>query len=338
MPAAMSAQLMLAQQYEREGRREEALALFRAAADAGDAQGQLALGVRQLGGSLEDRARGLQLIGKAVDQNHPGALHLWSVMAAAGFGQRQDWGAAMRLLARAADHGHARAQAQIALLGDPEQFDLTRWLSPAVAQMKCASPRIGAIDDFLPQPVCDWLITVARPGLKHAQVLDADSGARAYSGRRTNTGAYLGLLQSDIIVRLVKARIAAALGKPVSQQEDSNILHYSPGELFAEHYDFQDPNEPGHARELAAVGQRIATFLVYLNEDYEGGETAFPLLNWSYKGKKGDALFFWNVSHEGEVERQLLHAGLAPTRGEKWLFSQWVRDRPIEGADLPAIG
>jgi hypothetical protein len=40
-------------------------------------------------------------------------------------------------------------------------------------------------------------------------------------------------------------------------------------------------------------------------------------------------VFFWNVSPAGAVERALLHAGRAPTRGEKWLFSQWVRERPV---------
>lgn len=338
MSGVTSPQLLLAQQYEREGRRAEALALFRTAAQSGDAQAQFSLGVRQLGGTVEDRRLGLQSIERAVAQDHPEALHLWAVMAAAGFAQRQDWGRALSLLARAAERGHWRARAQMTLLGAPGSFDLRRWLSPPAPTMKFGSPRIGAMESFLPPAMCDWLVKVARPSLKHALILDPQTGARAQSGRRTNSGAYLGLLQSDVVIRLVKARIAEALDRPVRQQEDSNVLHYAPGEMFAEHYDFQDPAEPGHARELAAVGQRIATFLIYLNDEYEGGETAFPLLNWRHKGKAGDALFFWNVSPEGAVERQLLHAGLAPTRGEKWVFSQWVRDRPIEGAELPAIG
>ena len=74
----------------------------------------------------------------------------------------------------------------------------------------------------------------------------------------------------------------------------------------------------------------MATFLIYLNDDYEGGETDFPMLSWRYRGRKGDALVFWNVSPQGHVERKLLHAGLPPTSGEKWLLSQWVRDRPVQ--------
>ena len=54
-----------------------------------------------------------------------------------------------------------------------------------------------------------------------------------------------------------------------------------------------------------------------------------PALGWRFKGRTGDALFFWNVDLSGAVEPKLLHAGLPPTRGEKWLFSQWVREKQV---------
>lgn len=79
---------------------------------------------------------------------------------------------------------------------------------------------------------------------------------------------------------------------------------------------------------MAGHGQRILTFLLYLNDDFEGGETEFPLAGIRHKGKKGDALFFWNVHPDGRLDRQTLHAGLPPGIGEKWLLSQWVRNKP----------
>ena len=67
------------------------------------------------------------------------------------------------------------------------------------------------------------------------------------------------------------------------------------------------------------------------NDDIEGradgGETDFPTLGWRYRGSKGSALFFWNVGADGLPDRRTLHASLAPTRGEKWLYSYWVRLR-----------
>ena len=72
------------------------------------------------------------------------------------------------------------------------------------------------------------------------------------------------------------------------------------------------------------------TSRVYLNEDYERGETAFPEAQYSFKGRTGDMLQFVNVTETGEGDRRTLHAGKPPTRGEKWLLSQWIRNRPAQ--------
>jgi hypothetical protein len=73
------------------------------------------------------------------------------------------------------------------------------------------------------------------------------------------------------------------------------------------------------------LGQRAVTFLVYLNDDYDGAETAFLALKWRYRGNKGDAILFRNVDSTGAPDLATLHAGLTPSRGEKWLLSQWIR-------------
>ena len=48
---------------------------------------------------------------------------------------------------------------------------------------------------------------------------------------------------------------------------------------ISNHYDFVDPKSTqDYAGEIARNGQRLITFILYLNDDYEGGETAFPKL------------------------------------------------------------
>ena len=44
-----------------------------------------------------------------------------------------------------------------------------------------------------------------------------------------------------------------------------------------------------------------------------------------------DALAVWT---NGKPDPMTLHAGMAPTSGEKWLFSQWIRQAP---AGMPPI-
>ena len=103
------------------------------------------------------------------------------------------------------------------------------------------------------------------------------------------------------------------------------MLHYGVGEEFVLHCDFLDPQ--AFAEEIARHGQRAATVLIYLNDSFEGGETSFPRLGLNHRGKTGDALVFSNVDGAGMPDDRAQHAGCPPTAGEKWVFSQWVRDR-----------
>ena len=70
-------------------------------------------------------------------------------------------------------------------------------------------------------------------------------------------------------------------------------------------------------------GQRVATMLMYLSDVEVGGETVFPYIpapedqpegvspcadqGLSVHPRRGDALLFYNLDMDGEVERQTLH-------------------------------
>jgi hypothetical protein len=180
--------------------------------------------------------------------------------------------------------------------------------------------------------ICQWVIERARGRLVRAQIYGAADGRARLSGRRTNTETDFNVVESDVILLLLRARIAAVTDLPTAAMELTKVLHYSPGEQFELHHDYLDPAEPGLAAEIAARGQRLATFLVYLNDDFDGGETEFPTLGLRHRGATGSALYFANVDMRNKPDPRSLHAGLAPTSGEKWLLSQWIRDR------IPARG
>ena len=210
------------------------------------------------------------------------------------------------------------------------KFDVREWI--VVPKPRWASPelRIGIAERFITPTICRWLIDKSRPHLKLAQTDDPMTGTPRYGRNRTNSSAEFAFEDTGFILHLVRARISALTGSPPTAMEGSAVLHYAPGQQFFPHYDFLDTAEPGYARQVALHGQRVLTFLIYLNEDFEGGETDFPKLDWRYKGKTGDALFFWNVLPNGQTDQHMLHAGLPPARGEKFLFSQWVRGRTAE--------
>ena len=137
---------------------------------------------------------------------------------------------------------------------------------------------------------------------------------------------------TPLILATALSLLAAALGAPQAMLEPFAVLNYAPGEEYGEHVDYLDPAIPAYAAELAQRGQRVATCLLYLNDDFEGGETEFTKLGLSFKGRKGDALFFFSADSSGRPDPRTVHAGRTPTSGEKWLLSQFFRNRPVVGA------
>jgi hypothetical protein len=273
-------------------------------------------------------ARGGGLVRMAAEGGDLEARAFMSVLAALGVGQSCNWSEAITYLRAAADAGHDGARGQIAALG-AWLDDPGRMLRVAEPTPMLQAPRVAVLKDFLPPSVCAWLVARAAPRLSRARVFDpGDGGSRALD-IRTNAGMGFAFLQTDLVLQIVHARIAAALALPIMHQEPTNILHYRPGEYYRPHYDFLDPAEATFATSLKRSGQRVATLLIYLNADYEGGETDFPRAAWRFKGAPGDALMFFNVTPDGRPDPMTLHAGLPPIVGEKWLLSKWVRDRAL---------
>ena len=279
----------------------------------------------------------------------PEAVHLMALHAGEGVGVPQDWGNALDLLVRSAELGWPLAQASLAglagnwmlaqelLKGDEAPHadwkrmrgavDLGAWFDVPKYNIVSASPRVAVIENFAAPEVCDWLIARARPRLGPAKVFDLLTGAPTHEAVRDNSECHFAIDDGDLILQFLRNRIATVTELFVPGLEATAVLHYTPGQRFLPHYDFLDESHPGHAKDISQSGQRVLTFLLSLNDDYEGGETQFPILGKRYRGRKGNAIFFWNVEPDGTPDKRLLHAGLPPTSGEKWLLSQWIRGR-----------
>jgi prolyl 4-hydroxylase len=319
----IEAQLRAARALESSGRTAEATHLFRQAAASGDRAATAALGKHLLIFRPDCAGEGLNALAVAAQRGDGESAHLVAVFIAEGVGFPQNWQAALAALHHSAELGFRPARREIALL---RTIDVSAWLRAPPADLASPDPRILVVKNFAPAAICDWLIELARPRLKAAQTFDPETGGKLYESSRTNSDSHLILPYSDLVLSLVRARIAALIEMPVPFFEPPTVLHYAVGEAFHVHHDFLDDTKPGLANEIGQNGQRVATFLLTLNEGFDGGETEFPLLGLRFKGKKGDAICFWNVKADGSPHRRTLHAGLPPTSGEKWLLSQWVRN------------
>jgi hypothetical protein len=195
--------------------------------------------------------------------------------------------------------------------------------------VKSRAPRVSAYSGFVQPEICDVLISMATSRLVPARVYDPVSREDIVAAHRNNTVASFDIGSVELVHALVQARMSAACEMSERMMEGPTVLHYAPGEEIQNHYDFVDPESThDYAGEVARNGQRVITFLIYLNDDYDGGETAFPELDLVHKGRRGDALYFVNVLADLSPDLRALHAGRPTTRGEKWVVTQFVRSRP----------
>lgn len=289
------------------------------------------LGMQLLSGGGEqplDPAQGAALLTAAAEAGNARAAAVMATIEAMGVAGPQSWDRAFDWLRRARDLGSESAKAQLALLaGEAGAIDIDALITPPPKRSLSDAPRIRAVEGFASAAECDWLMARALGRLGPAMVIDQRTGLEASHPDRTNKAIELDVPAMDVVIQVLRARIATATNLPLPVFEPAQIMHYSVGEEFRPHYDFLTGDAAGWAAQLQRFGQRIATFLLYLNEDYEGGETDFPKVGISHRGRRGDALFFANVDPSGAPDRQTFHAGRPPTRGEKWILSQWIRDR-----------
>jgi prolyl 4-hydroxylase len=293
-------------------------------------------------GAPFDPQRGLDLLGRAKALGDAEAPLVEATLAAAGAWRAQSWDDALTLLGEAAARGADLARRQLELLGGPRgadedwrtlarRVDLKTWFDVPPRKPICEAPRMRVGERFLPSAVCDWLIARAAGRLQRAEVTD-DYGAEArIAGHRSNSVFIMDVVRADVVVALVRARISAFVKLPTICFEPPQLLHYAVGEEFKPHFDFlrKGVSGPGEYQ-----GDRLMTFLLYLNDGYEGGETAFPRVGVRHKGAKGDCLVFANVDPAGRPDPLTLHAGSPVSRGEKWALSQWIHDRPYSGVPM----
>ena len=262
----------------------------------------------------------------AAEAGDARAMLLAASAAGVGYGRAVDLEAAIGWLTAAAERGDADALAQVALLeGDASTIDVGAWIAPRSARVLNEAPRVSISEGFLESHLCGWLIQRGAPLQQRSYVYDPQTGHGERNEARTNSVASFKLTDLDLPLILIRHRIASTIGIPVEHFERTSVFRYLAGQTFADHADYISPS---FSAEIRQRGQRPFTFLVYLNDDFDGGETHFLRIDKKFRVGVGDALFWRNLTDRGAPDESTQHAGAPPTRGEKWLLSQFVRDKP----------
>ncbi|KAJ4913976.1 putative prolyl 4-hydroxylase 11 [Raphanus sativus] len=193
------------------------------------------------------------------------------------------------------------------------RFPHERW--PEVISWK---PRAFLYHNFLKNEECEHLISLAKPYMKRSRLRDPGNGGGDESSARTSTGTFIGR-GHDKIVEEIENRISEFTFLPVENGEGLQVINYEVGQKFDPHYD--------------GFG-RLATFLMYLSDVDDGGETAFPMSSGrlSVSAKKGDAVLFWNKRPDGSQDPSSLHCGRPVIKGNKWASTKWFHPQEFKGS------
>ena len=111
-----------------------------------------------------------------------------------------------------------------------------------------------------------------------------------------------------------------------SSSESLQLVHYFGGELYKAHVDY-GTDRPHN---------RFVTFLMYLSDVGEGGNTSFPRADekcldengyFGVQPIKGSVMFFYNLFPDGNVDVTTQHYAEPPVDSEKWMTNLWIWDR-----------
>lgn len=184
-------------------------------------------------------------------------------------------------------------------------------------------------DDFLTPGECDSLIQTAKEKGLFTSTINNDKGQQIvdFDIRKSNQT----WLKDDdsCVVKKVSERLQQYVPLPLEHQEDMQVVKYDATDFYRRHYDTPYQSEAiKHFNRFC--GPRVATFLIYLNDDFQGGETDFILAGKTVVPKKGKAILFYNLDINLTLIPESIHVGKEILQGEKWIANKWIRVWPFQ--------
>lgn len=176
--------------------------------------------------------------------------------------------------------------------------------------------------NFLTADECQHIITLAKTRLRPSTIA-ATSGFEGFRTSSTCDLPYLNAPAADAVDK----KIIDCLGLGVGENEVIQAQHYALDQQFKAHTDYFEPATDEYHTYARVRGQRTWTFMVYLNQECEGGETEFTNLGLSVKPQTGMALVWNNLYADGRPNPDTIHQAHPVTKGEKVVITKWFRDR-----------
>lgn len=183
---------------------------------------------------------------------------------------------------------------------------------------------MGIVPGFLDRETCRAWITHLRrqPRLPLGTVESPERGVSHFETKhdvdRITDIVKTGRLHGDIQLQVQRAYqevIAPAYGRRFAWFEDPQVLRYQAGGWYRAHSDSEllSPNGKTWVKGI----DRDASLLLYLNDDFQGGELSFVFFGYSHRPRSGDLVYF-------PSDHRYAHQAQPVRGGVRWAVVSWA--------------
>ncbi len=184
---------------------------------------------------------------------------------------------------------------------NPDSFDRSDSYKQNFEKMGNGVENVKVIENFLSEKECQILIDlINRFGKAEELPVQWDADLNPTIVRKT----YSNLRIADKYVPMVQELLEKEYGFPV-KNKSAFFARWDAGDKLELHVDDLGPTNTNH----------MAT-LIYLNDDYEGGEIDFPTHKLSHKPKTGDLIMFPGNMHYAHEVKTIIS-------GVRWTVPMW---------------
>ena len=171
-------------------------------------------------------------------------------------------------------------------------------------------------DHFLTDDECDQLITLINSKLVESVVTSNIKHHRTSKTHHFDNSDFINHINNKISNHL---NINPNKGERLQGQK------YDKNQYFIKHTDYFEPNSETYTKHCSKSGNRTFTFMIYLNDNFKGGNTYFNKLDFSIIPKKGRAVFWNSLNIDNSVNPNTEHEGSKIIYGQKYIITKWFR-------------